>query len=77
MLASVKAEAECAMCNDDEGDDESDATVLVRPFLSPSLPPEVGLCASFYVLPLPRDLSLTEMTKRPFPSPCDTKAGAC
>ena len=38
MLASVKAEAECAMCNDDEGDDESDATVLVRPFLSPSLP---------------------------------------
>ena len=38
MLASVKAEAECAMCNDDEGDDESDATVLIRPFLSPSLP---------------------------------------
>ena len=47
MLASVKAEAECAMCNDDEGDDESDTTVLVRPFLSPSLSPEVGLCASF------------------------------
>ena len=56
MLASVKAEAECAMCTDDDDD------ATVSPFLS-SLPKLAYV--PLFTSSLLRDLSPTEMTKRP------------
>ena len=56
MLASVKAEAECAMCNDNVVDDE-DGDATFSPFLSP-IPPRPCWPMRLFLLRPPTPLSL-------------------